>query len=304
MDNNQFDLPESPIQEIYHALLEQKGIKLSIKRDDLLHPVISGNKWRKLKYNLIEMQNQRLDSFMTFAGPFSNHLYACAMACKVFNLEGHAIIRGPELDANNPTIKMAMASGMQLNVVNRKTYRQRHELDFTDALKKQYPNSLIIPEGGTNEAALLGVVELARSLPKADFILCPTGSGGTLAGLAKGSSGTSKVIGIGVLKQSEYLNQEIARLVGPMHTGASWELLTDYHDGGYGKFTEANWQFCEFMQKVYKLPLEPIYTGKMLFALWQLIKLDYFPRGSHLVAIHTGGLQGLNGLKYRGLIPR
>ncbi len=304
MDNNQFALPESPVQEIQHPLLEQKKIKLAIKRDDLLHPVISGNKWRKLKYNLINMKSKGCDSFVTFGGAFSNHLYASAMACKTFNLTGHAIIRGPHIDENNPTIKMAHACGMNLYAVNRKTYKLRHEPAFLKNLQTEFPNSAIIPEGGTNKAALSGVVELAKSLPQSDYVICATGSGGTIAGLAKGCPHNTQVIGIAVLKQASYLNQDIAQLLTDNHRGAPWQLLTDHHYGGYGKFTDDVWTFCQLMKQTYQLPLEPIYTGKMLFAVWQLISRDYFPQGSSIIVIHTGGLQGLDGLRYRGLIPR
>ena len=304
MDNNQFLLSESPVQEIQHPLLEQKESKLAIKRDDLLLPIISGNKWRKLKYNLINMQTQGCDSFVTFGGAFSNHLYACAMGCKAFNLKGHAIIRGPELDKRNPTIKMALACGMQLHTVDRKTYRQRHNPEYLASLQNQFPNSLIIPEGGTNQAALQGVVELAQSLPKSNYVVCASGSGGTLAGLAKGCTVNTHVIGVAVLKQADYLNHEIRQLLTTQHQGAPWQLLTGFHYGGYGKFTDAVWKFCEFMRQTFHLPLEPIYTGKMLFAIWQLIFQDYFPKGSSIIAIHTGGIQGLDGLKYKRLIPR
>jgi len=304
MDNNQFLLPESPIQEIRHPLLEQKQVRLAIKRDDLLHPVISGNKWRKLKYNLINMQSKGCDSFVTFGGAFSNHLYASAMACKTFNLKGHAIVRGPTLDEQNPTIRMARACGMTLHVVDRKTYRLRHNGDYLHTLQSEFPNSFIIPEGGTNQAALSGVIELAQSLPPSNYVVCATGSGGTIAGLAKGSPTNTNVIGIAVLKQADYLNDEISQLLTNSHSGASWQLLTNHHYGGYGKFTDDVWTFCQLMRQTYQLPLEPIYTGKMLFAIWQLIRQDYFPRGSTIMAIHTGGLQGLDGLRYRGLISR
>ncbi|RXE95831.1 1-aminocyclopropane-1-carboxylate deaminase/D-cysteine desulfhydrase [Pseudoalteromonas phenolica O-BC30] len=293
-----------PFKKLSTHYLNKKKIKLSIKRDDLLHPVISGNKWRKLKYNLINMKSKGYDSFVTFGGAFSNHLYASAMACKTFNLTGHAIIRGPEIDESNPTIKMARACGMNLYAVNRKTYRSRHAPAYLQTLQTEFPNSFIIPEGGTNHAALRGVAELAASLPQSDYVICATGSGGTVAGLAKGCTHNTQVIGIAVLKQAEYLNQEIAQLLTSTHSGAPWQLLTNHHYGGYGKFTDDVWAFCQFMHQAYKLPLEPVYTGKMLFAVWQLISQDYFPQGSRITAIHTGGLQGLDGLRYRGLIAR
>ncbi|CAH9065145.1 D-cysteine desulfhydrase [Pseudoalteromonas holothuriae] len=302
MSFKKFDFPESPIQIIEHPLLAQKQVILKVKRDDLLHPHIAGNKWRKLKYNLIAMQQQNKSAFITFSGPFSNHLYAASMACKLFALEGHAIVRGPHLDIHNPTIRMARACGVQLHTVDRATYRLRHNDDYLMELQQRFAHCHIIPEGGSNQQALVGVQELANSLPKSDYVMCATGSGGTLAGLINASSGTTSVIGIAVLKQAEYLIDEIIRLAPKAKQKSNWQLMCDFHDGGYGKFSTALWQFCKMMKKDCKLPLEPIYTGKLFYALWQLLEQDFFAPGSHITAIHTGGLQGLDGLRYRQLI--
>lgn len=292
----------SYIQQIDTALLKEKGIHLGIKRDDLLHPLISGNKWRKLKYNLVHMKALKKTELLTFGGAFSNHVHACAAAGKLFNLKTHAIIRGPELDNNNPTIQFAKQCSMQLHVVNRAEYRQRHEQEYLNALQTRFPNAYIIPEGGTNSFALLGCEELVKSLPEHDYLICPTGSGGTLAGLIEGSKSSTQVLGIAVLKQAEYLKDEIRKLSTKANNQNNWQLLTDFHDGGYGKFSPQLWQFCQYMNHNHNLPLEPIYSGKMMYALWQLIQQDYFPAGSKIIAVHTGGMQGLNGLKYRGLI--
>nr|WP_234401218.1 pyridoxal-phosphate dependent enzyme [Pseudoalteromonas sp. T1lg23B] len=297
-----FNFPESPIQVISHPLLVEKQITLQVKRDDLLHPHISGNKWRKLKYNLHAMQQQNKSAFLTFSGPFSNHLYAASMACKLFKIEGHAIVRGPQLDENNPTIRMAHACGVHLHAVDRATYRMRNQPDYLTDLQQQFPQCHIIPEGGSNQEAVLGVKELAQSLPKSDYVLCATGSGGTLAGLIAACDEHVNIIGIAVLKQAQYLEQEIINLVPEAKHATNWQLLCDHHDGGYGKFSAELWQFCKTMKKTQQLPLEPIYTGKLFFALWQLIEQDFFPRGSRITAIHTGGLQGLDGLRYRQLI--
>ena len=292
----------SYFQPISNKLLAEKNITLNIKRDDLLHPVISGNKWRKLKYNLARMQQQGKTELLTFGGAFSNHIHACAAAGKEFNLVTHAIVRGPDLDLNNPTLKFAKQCGMQLHVVNRLEYRQRNDKAYLSALQARFPNAYILPEGGTNEFALEGCKELAQSLPEHDYLICPTGSGGTLAGLIEGSSNKSTLLGIAVLKQADYLRDEIRALSPRAKSQNNWQLLTQFHDGGYGRFTSELWQFCQYMLQQYQLPLEPIYSGKMMYALWQLINNDYFPSGSKIIAIHTGGLQGLDGLKYRGLV--
>lgn len=292
----------SPVQQIDNLELKKRNISLCIKRDDLLHPLISGNKWRKLKYNLTAMQTQGKTELLTFGGAFSNHIHACAAAGKHFNFKTHGIIRGPELDLNNPTIKFAKQCNMQLYPVTRIEYRQRHEQAYLAQLKQQFPNAYLLPEGGTNLAALQGCKELAQSLPESDYIICPTGSGGTIAGLIEGVKPSTHVIGIAVLKQADYLKNEIKALSSRANTQTNWQLLCDYHGGGYGKFDAQLWQFCQTMQQQHQLPLEPIYSGKMMFALWQLIKADHFPTGSKITAIHTGGLQGLAGLRYRQLI--
>jgi len=290
------------IQHIDSLFLKKKNIYLGVKRDDLLHPLISGNKWRKLKYNLTHMRKLNKTELLTFGGAFSNHVHACAAAGKEFNIKTHAIIRGPELDDNNPTIQFAKQCGMQLHVVNRIEYRLRQDEQYLTKLQARFPNAFILPEGGTNEHALLGCKELVHTLPEHDYLVCPTGSGGTLAGLIEGSEQSTQVLGIAVLKQAQYLIDDIKKLSNKAKNQNNWQLLTDHHDGGYGKFSSALWTFCQNMKHTYNLPLEPIYSGKMMYALWQLIEQDYFTPGSKIIAVHTGGLQGLNGLKYRGLI--
>lgn len=299
----QFNINEhSQLQPIECELLKHKNITLSIKRDDLLHPLISGNKWRKLKYNLVRMQQLGKSELLTFGGAFSNHIHACAAAGKAFNLTTHAIVRGPELDPSNPTLQFAQQCGMHLHVVNRLEYRQRHDKAYLTKLQARFPNAYILPEGGTNHSAIEGCKELALSLPEHDYLVCPTGSGGTLAGLIEGSSARTQLLGVAVLKQADYLRDEIRALSPRAKSQSNWQLLTQFHDGGYGRFTAELWQFCQYMLAEHQLPLEPIYSGKMMYALWQLINNDYFAAGSKIIAIHTGGLQGLEGLKYRGLI--
>ncbi|WP_052713166.1 1-aminocyclopropane-1-carboxylate deaminase/D-cysteine desulfhydrase [Pseudoalteromonas rubra] len=299
---DKLDFPESPLHTIHAPELDAAGVSLRIKRDDLLHPTIQGNKWRKLKYNLRAMKQEHKSALLTFAGPFSNHLYATAMACKQFGIQGNAIIRGPQLDLNNPTIRFAKACGMTLHPVSRLEYRQRNETDYLRQLQSRFPDTFIIPEGGSNQHALGGCKELAQSLPSSDYVCCAVGSGGTLAGMIDGLDDECQLLGVAVLKGAQYLHDEVLRLNPRAVTRSNWQLLHDYHDGGYGKFSAPLWQFCQRMRQEHALPLEPIYTGKLMFALWQLITQGYFPRGSQIIAIHSGGLQGLDGLRYRQLI--
>ncbi|MDP5212753.1 pyridoxal-phosphate dependent enzyme [Pseudoalteromonas tunicata] len=294
-------LPESPLQKITHPLLSHHNISLTVKRDDLLHPIISGNKWRKLKYNLIHAQQNKINHLISFGGPFSNHIHALAAAGRIFGFKTSAYIRGPELDNQNPTLRFAKSCDMRLIAVDRITYRQKDDLGYLASLSAKHPNCLIIPEGGTNSAAILGVIELAQTLHQADVLVTPVGSAGTLAGLIEGAHTEQKIIGIAVLKQAEYLIEKMNQLSPKSNQYNNWQLMTQFHGGGYGKFNRELWHFCQSMQ-AYHLPLEPIYSGKMFFALFELIKQGYFQSGTKISAIHTGGLQGIAGLKYCGRI--
>lgn len=303
MNNPLFTLPESPLQTIYHPLLKKQQLTLQVKRDDLLHPLISGNKWRKLKYNLLlmqkSMQEKHQKTVLTFGGAFSNHIYATAAAGKLFGFNTIGVIRTDALDPCNSTLRFAKACGMRLIAVDRKTYRKRHEAAYQQQLLATYNHAYLIPEGGTNHLATKGVQDLVKSLPEHDYLLSAVGSGGTLAGLINASD-TAKVLGVAVLKQADYLRQEINALTAEAQ--CQWQLLTQFHGGGYGRFSPELWQFCQTMHQQHQLPLEPIYTGKLFYALWQLIEQGYFKANSRIIAIHTGGLQGLQGLRYRGLI--
>ena len=291
-------LPESPLQTLRHPLLKHHNVTLSVKRDDLLHPIISGNKWRKLKYNLIEAHNQQHTHLLSFGGPFSNHLHALAAAGRIFGFETTAIIRGPELDSDNPTIRFLRACGMKCHAVDRQTYRLRNSPEYLSQLNKQFESAFIIPEGGSNLFAIDGVAELARSLPQFSHLITPVGSAGTLAGLIEGAQQDQHVLGLAVLNQADYLIETIKTLSPKANEQSNWRLFTEFHDGGYGRFSPELWQFCQQMRRDYCLPLEPIYSGKLFYGLFQLIEQGYFKSGSELCAIHTGGLQGLAGLRY------
>lgn len=294
--------PNSPVQTLQSELFKEKKLTVLVKRDDLNHPVISGNKLRKLKYNLDFAKRNHYKGILTFGGAFSNHVYATAMACKLAKLNSKIIVRGCPLDPNNPTLKNARACGSELIAVDRLTYKKRYDPTYLTQLQSQFPDYWIVPEGGSNQFALEGLQELSKELPPSDYIACAVGSGGTLAGLTLSSPSLTQMIGIAVLKGAEHLKSEIVDKYPAMAEHSNWSLLDQFHDGGYGHFSSELWAFCQRIKNDHNIPLEPIYTGKLFYGLWQLIEQDYFKPHSTLCIIHSGGLQGLMGLKYRGLI--
>lgn len=294
-------LPSSPLQKITHPLLVEKSIQCFIKRDDLLHPWLSGNKWRKLKYILKHAKEKNLTTLISFGGAFSNHLYALAGAGKLFGFHTVGIIRGED-DRNNPTIQFLRKMGMECHFVSRLEYRHRHELPYQEKWGKRYPNALIIPEGGRIQEALRGVGEITHELAHIDydFLCCPVGSATTLAGLSAAIGYDKKVLGFAALKNADYLKKDIQMIHQQAYQqDFSYQLKLTYHGGGFGKISP---EIAEFTQQFYQqtnIPIEPIYTGKMLFGLWDMIQNDEIKQGSKIIALHTGGLQGLDGLAYR-----
>lgn len=296
----------SAIQALPHSLFKQHNVEVFIKRDDLLHPIISGNKWRKLKYNLLAAKKLHKHGILSFGGSYSNHIHALAFACQQQGLASIGIIRGEAHYANNFTLAWAQHWGMQLKFIDRKTYRQRYERDYLSTLAQQYPNHFIVPEGGSNALALPGVGEIIEELNQQlsfDTLITPVGSGGTLAGLIHADKQQHQLLGIGVLKQSDYLREEIKQLL-PASTKSfdNWQLLTDFHRGGYAKFSVNDCQrIVDFSQQT-AIDFEPVYSGKMILALLDLLEQGFFRAKQRIVLLHTGGLQGLGGMAERGLI--
>ena len=286
-------LNPTPIQPINSDLYSQAGVEVFIKRDDLIDSEISGNKWRKLKYNLIEAQNQGYKNILTFGGAFSNHIAATAAACKRFGFNSIGIIRGEELNKDsNDTLRKAANDGMQLEFVSRSDYKRREDENWINTLKEKH-QAYIIPEGGSNSLAVKGMIEAVNEIDiEFDYISTPVGTGGTMAGLISGLKPNQRAIGISSLKGESYLEDLIKELVGDR---PNWTLNHQYHFGGYAKFDS---HLVEFINEFYsqkQIPLEPIYTGKMMFALEDLIRQDFFPKGSRIICLHTGGLQGIKG---------
>lgn len=281
-----------------------KGISLVIKREDLIHPFVSGNKFRKLKYNLLQAKAENQSTLLTFGGAYSNHIAAVGYAGKENGFQTIGIIRGDELGdkiESNPTLKFAQECGMQFEFVSRETYRLKTEATFLEQLQQKYGAFYLIPEGGTNAFAIQGCEEILTPEDAFfDFVACAIGTGGTISGLINSVLPHQKVLGFPALK-GDFLQDEIRNFVRQ----DNWELITDYHFGGYGKVTN---DLIDWINRFYaqtQIPLDPVYTGKMVFGIVDLIAKNYFPENAKILLIHTGGLQGIQGmnlkLKNKGL---
>ncbi len=272
-----------------------KNIELSIKREDLLHPFISGNKFRKLKYNLKEAKQLSFKTLVTFGGAFSNHILATASAGKEYGFDTIGIIRGNELENNyfkNPTLVKAEEFGMKFYFVDRESYRLKDKSDFFFNLKNELNDFYLVPEGGTNDFAIKGCEEILLEEDKQfDFVCCAVGTGGTITGLINSSSENQKIIGFPALK-GDFLFNDIRKFAKK----ANWDLNLNYHFGGYGKINSELIAFLNDFYNKTNIPLDPIYTGKMMFGVIELINKGYFPENSKILVIHTGGLQGVKGI--------
>ncbi|TDW44276.1 1-aminocyclopropane-1-carboxylate deaminase [Flavobacterium sp. 270] len=273
-------------------------ISLSIKREDLIHPFVSGNKFRKLKYNLLQAKAENQETVLTFGGAFSNHIAAVAYAGKEQGFKTIGIIRGEELldkIEENPTLKFAQENGMQFVFVSREDYRLKNEISFIEDLKQKFGNFYLVPEGGTNELAVKGCEEILTE-EDADFnyVCCAVGTGGTISGLINSAFPNQKVLGFPALK-GDFLKDEI-RIFAKKD---NWDLISDYHFGGYGKINLELIEFINTFLEENKVPLDPVYTGKMVFGVIDLIHKNYFPAHSKILLIHTGGLQGIDGMNLK-----
>jgi len=292
----------TPLEEVKDPLLKEMKISLLIKREDLNHPDLSGNKWHKLKYNLQEARKQGKKTLLTFGGAYSNHIYAAAAAGKIFNLNTIGIIRGEEHLPLNPTLSFAKDNGMKLYYLDRTSYRQKNSPEIINHLQEKFGDFYLLPEGGTNEFAVKGCSEIISKINiDFDYICCPCGTGGTLAGLISGLNGKNFALGFAVLKGASFLKENVNSLLKNCSSNSfqKWDINLDYHFGGYAKMDSDLLDFVKRFTSFTKIPIEPIYTGKMLFGTYDLASKGYFKEGSLIIAIHTGGLQGLKGLSGR-----
>ena len=278
-----------PIVEIP---IESK-VRLFIKREDLTHPEISGNKYWKMFYNVKKYLEKEVSErkIITFGGAFSNHIAAAAALGNEFGIETLGIIRGNELEDSwqeNPTLFSAHQNGMSFRFVTRETYRYKERL--MAELQEEFPESLVVPEGGTNENAVEGIQYMLNDETKEfDYLCSAVGTGGTVSGLSKFAQPHQKIIGFKAVKDNS-LENRIKNLSKKDNF-----ILIDASDGGFGKITDENVRFINEFYQYFGIVLEPVYTGKMLRKIFEMIEDDYFPANSKILAFHTGGLQGIVG---------
>ena len=286
---------KSIIQSIDISKITSQNIQLSILREDLIHPEISGNKYRKLKYNFLEAEKLGFKKIITFGGAFSNHISATAAAGKEYGFETIGIIRGEELAdkiEENATLRFAKNCGMQLHFISREDYRKKEENDFLETLNNKFPNSYVIPEGGTNDLAINGCKEiLHENCAEYDFIATAIGTSGTIAGLMESAKPHQHILGFPSLK-GDFIQNDIKNLTKKQN----FTIFNEYHFGGYGKVSEELINFVNYFKQINQIQLDPIYTGKMVFGIFELIKNHYFRDYSKILMIHTGGLQGIEGM--------
>ena len=304
------DLAGSPLQQLNSSLLDKAGVQLYVKRDDLIHPQFGGNKWRKLKYNLINARQKQHHTLLTFGGAWSNHIYATAAAAKDFDFNSIGIIRGEKHTPLNATLSFAEKCGMQLHYVDRNEYRQKKESHYLQKLKQQFGEFYLLPEGGSNALAMKGCEEIVDEINAVldrpfDTICCASGTGATLAGLVKAIKPEQSAIGFSALKGGSFLADDVAVFLKDTAPDSSdtsadlhrvnWRVEQRFHFGGYAKINDELINFMRQFQSQYGFELDAVYTGKMFYGLLTLIEQGAFKPGSIIVAVHSGGLQGNKG---------
>jgi 1-aminocyclopropane-1-carboxylate deaminase len=282
-------------KEISLPVLKEKEVRLFIKRIDKIHPFVSGNKWFKLKYNLLEAEKQGLNTLLTFGGAYSNHIAATAFAAKEKGIKSIGIIRGEEHLPLNPTLRFAIDNGMKLRYISRSNYKKKTSANFLKALINQFGDCYFIPEGGTNELAIQGAAEILDVNDIQDYICCAVGTGGTIAGIIKASNDNQTVIGFPAIKGFEQLEKD----VNDWTNATNYKFINDYVGNGYAKINSELVNFINEFKVFHNVPLDAIYTAKMMMGILDLVDKDYFPKGSSILSIHTGGLQSNKGMSER-----
>lgn len=292
-------------------LLEHQGVELWLKRDDLIHPEISGNKWRKLKYHLEEFYQGSYESILTFGGAYSNHLAATAALGKLAEIPTFALVRGEE-EMDSPTLQFCKQQGMELEGMSRSKYRVKEDPDFVALLRELRPGVYILPEGGKGPQALKGCAEIVSELQgDYDAIAVSAGTGATAAGLLAALNADMKLYLYPALRSEPFMMKSIAsqlleyrefyrqKAFANDYLSQHLQIRNDYHFGGYAKINEDLVRFMNETHQQYGLKLDPVYTAKMLFGLLKDIEAGLFKPGAKILALHTGGLQGLAGMNTR-----
>ena len=289
---------EPTIQQIKADWLEKAQVELLVRREDENHVLVSGNKWWKLKYNLEEARRLGFTKLLTFGGAYSNHIYATAAAARDFEFESIGVIRGEKTPPLNSTLQFAENKGMHLHYVSREEYKRKSETAWIETLSKDFGKFYLIPEGGTNNQAVRGCAEWGKKIleeMRFDYLCLPVGTGGTLAGLIESLAGKAELVGFSALKEGTFLNKEVSKLLTD-YSGrlfSNWSISTEYAFGGYAKTNKTLDDFIRDFQDDHGVPLEPVYTGKMMYGICDLISKGFFDKGSTILALHTGGLQSL-----------
>lgn len=284
----------SPIEELRDERLSRQGVRLYLKRDDLIHPELTGNKWRKLRYNLTAAEEQGHSQLLTFGGAYSNHIAATAAAGHHFGFKTVGVIRGEPHEPLNNVLEFAASRGMELTYLDRGSYRRKVDPDVLSRLHGQFGDFYLLPEGGSNALAAQGCAELPAEIDvEFDTICCPCGTGGTLAGIAHGLRESQKAIGFAVLKGGDFLTEEVERLQREAFGAVSsnWTVRTEFHFGGFAKRRGELDAFIDDFEARHGLRLEWVYVAKMMFGVFALIEQGAFPRGERIVAVVTGADQ-------------
>jgi 1-aminocyclopropane-1-carboxylate deaminase len=297
------EISPTPTVVLQSGLLDLKGIQVVVKRDELNHPLVMGNKWRKLKYNLELAQAQQKKTLVTYGGAFSNHIVATAAAAYYSGFKSIGIIRGDELNAeSNPTLQTAAKLGMQLEFTGRREFADiKKNLSLPQGVKSNDLSFMyFLPEGGTNQLAVKGASEIIGEINQPFDICCTAmGTGGTFLGLLQAMGGKNTLWGFSALK-GDWVQDQIKQSTEVYDIAHDNYLL--FHDnlfGGYGRFDRKLIQFILDFRQEYNILLDPIYTGKMFFRVWEMMKNDQIAKGTTILMIHTGGLQGIKGFNFR-----
>lgn len=286
----------APLEHLYCDLLDARRVSLCVKREDLTHPHINGNKWHKLKLNLVEARQQQCHTLLTFGGAWSNHIHAVAAAGETFGFNTIGIIRGDEI-ASNSNLEFAHNCGMRLHYMDRKSYRNKNQAELIAALREQYGDFYLLPEGGSNKLAARGCTTLVDDIEQPfDVITTACGTGGTLAGIVSALKPNQQAIGYAVLKNADFLNDDVIQLLDDTPQ-CDWKIELDYHFGGYAKTNAELFEFMHAFREQFDIELDTVYTAKMFYGLFEDIRNKRFSPGTRIIAIHSGGLQANEGFK-------
>jgi 1-aminocyclopropane-1-carboxylate deaminase len=278
------------VVSLENQLFKDKKLKVLVQIDQSLYDQCSGNKWWKLKYNLLEAKEKKYTSVLTFGGAFSNHILAVSKACQNLGISSIGIIRGDEIDGTNSTLSKARQNGMKLNFIDRATYRDKENIDWNEL----YKNCYIIPEGGTNQLAVEGCKEFLIT-NTFDYVCCSVGTGGTISGIINSLTKDQFAIGFSALKNGYFLENKINEYV----ESQNWSLNHDFHFNGYAKMNKELVDFMNDFKKTFQISLDPVYTSKLFYGVFKLIEQDFFEENNTILIVHSGGLQAIQGMNQK-----